>query len=186
MKMNRRILNLAVIFTLMAISLPGIILQAQWQETPRSMIGIGAFHNFQTESQALELRYRKHFSPNLSVVPRFSYYFPGNKIHEYYAGVDLNYTVNVRRKVQPYLLAGAYYNNWINHEQYGASAKKKNNFVVEGGCGLLFNIGCRFKPYLEWRYDTKWKEGSLGAGIFISFAKCRRGNGKCPAYPKSF
>ncbi len=160
---------------------------AQYFVKPKPMIGVGAFYNFQTESTALDVRFKMPLNKNFGVTPRFSYYFPGNRIHEYYAGFDLNYLMMPRRKVQPYLLAGVYYNNWINFEQYGAAVRKKNNVVVEGGCGLLFNLSCRLKPYLEWRYDTKWREGSLGVGLFLSFGKCGgSGNGKCPAYPKSY
>jgi len=157
---------------------------AQKHLIPKSKIGIGTFYNFQTESQAIELRFKKNLTKNIAVTPRISYFFPGNKIHEYYAGLDASYQMNIKRKVQPYIFAGAYYNNWINYEQYGASIRKKNNVPVEVGCGVEFNLWCRIKPYLEWRYDTKWKEGSLGAGLFISFGKCP-GRGlasKCPAY----
>lgn len=159
-------------------------LSAQWTRIPKSLLGLGVFHNFQTESQGIDIRYKKFISPALAVTPRFSYFFPGNPINEYYAGLDVNYHLNDRRKFQPYIFAGGYYNNWINYEQYGAPVRKKNNLVAELGCGVVFNIGCRIKPYVEWRYDTKWKEGSLGAGLFISFAKCP-GRGlasKCPAY----
>jgi hypothetical protein len=157
---------------------------AQWARIPKSLIGIGVVHNFQTESQGIDIRFKKFIAPDIAVTPRFSYFFPGNPINEYYAGLDVNYQLNKYRKFQPYFLVGGFYNNWINYEQYGAPLRKKNNLVADLGCGAVFNIGCRLKPYVEWRYNTKWKEGSLGAGLFISFAKCP-GRGlasKCPAY----
>ncbi len=157
---------------------------AQWTRIPKSQMGVGGFHNFQTESQAIEVRYKQFITPVISVTPRFSYYLPGNPIIEYYAGIDMNYHFNMNRKLQPYVFAGGYYNRWINFEQYGVSVKKKNNLLAELGCGMVLNIGCRLKPYVEWRYNTQWKEGSIGAGFLISFAKCP-GRGlasKCPAY----
>ena len=165
-------------------SLCSIQAKAQYKMKSKPMIGHGGFHNFQTESNASEVRMRFHMSGNLYAVPRFSYYFPGNKIHEYYAGADLHYHLSKRGKLQPYLLGGAYFNNWINHEQYGAPTRKKFNIAPEAGCGILFNIGCRIKPYIEYRYDIRWREASLGAGLYLSFGKCPKKNkfSKCPAY----
>lgn len=159
-------------------------LHAQCCEKPKSQLGIGGFYNFQTESNALEIRYKKFITKQLAVTPRLSYYSPGNKIHELYTGADLNYHLNTRRKLQPYIFAGGYYNNWINYEESGAALNKKNNLAAEMGLGIVYNKGCRLKPYAEWRYDTHWKEGSVGAGLFLSFSKCPRKKGyhKCPSF----
>jgi hypothetical protein len=159
-------------------------LSAQYNPRQKPLLGAGGFYNFQTESSAAEVRFKIPLYRNVFITPRFSYYTPGNKIHEYYAGADMNWHLNSGRKIQPYLLAGAYYNNWINYEQQGASVLKKNNISPEAGCGIVFNIGCRLKPYLEYRYDIRWREGSIGAGLFLSFSKCPKSNRhqKCPAY----
>lgn len=172
----------ALIFSILIIQ--GFLLSAQYNPKQKPLIGAGGFYNFQTESNAGEVRFKMPLYRNVFITPRFSYYAPGNKIHEYYAGADMNWHLNTRRRIQPYLLAGAYYNNWINYEEMGASILKKNNISPEAGAGIVFNISCRLKPYLEYRYDVRWREGSIGAGLFLSFSKCPKSNRhqKCPAY----
>lgn len=157
---------------------------AQWGENEKIMIGAGGFYNFQTESKASEIRVKIPIINSLYLTPRFSYYPPGNKINEYYAGADINWHFLTGRKIKPYLLAGGYYNNWINSAEYLGNNRKKNNIAPEAGCGIVFNIGCRLKPYVEYRYDVRWREGSLGAGLFFNFGKCPKNSRhtKCPAY----
>ena len=35
----------------------------------------------------------------------------------------------------------------------------------------MFFIGC-IDPYLEYRYDAKWKEASVCAGVLFNWGKC--------------
>jgi hypothetical protein len=184
MKTSHQSQILKSFFMILTFALFALQASAQYKVKVKPMIGIGGYHNFQTESNASEVRMRFHMSGNLYAVPRFSYYFPGNKIHEYYAGADLHYHLSKRGKLQPYLLGGLYFNNWINHEQYGAPTRQKFNIAPEAGCGILFNVGCRIKPYIEYRYDIRWREASLGAGLYLSFGKCPKKNkfSKCAAY----
>jgi len=149
----------------------------------KTLYGIGVFHNFQTEGIGIDLRAKIPVRPKLYALPHFTYFPAMNKIHEYYLGIDAHYHVLQYRKMQPYLLLGAYYDNWINHYDYANNKVKKNNFVVQGGAGVVFNMNC-LKPFIEYRYDTKWKEGLLGIGLYFSFGECfaKSRKSKCPAY----
>ena len=157
---------------------------AQKKQKEKTMFGLGAFYNFQTEGVAIDLRARIPVYKNTYVVPRLSY-FPGiNNIHEFYLGADVNYQFLKYKKLRPYALLGGFYDNWINSSDFISSKAKKNNFVLEGGAGVMFNLGC-LNPFIEYRYDTKWKEGSLGAGVYFKFGECfgkKRQKIRCPAF----
>ena len=149
----------------------------------KTMFGIGAFYNFQTQGAALDLRARIPVYTNTYVVPRLSF-FPGfNNIDEFYLGADANYQYYHYKKIKPYTLLGGFYDNWINAADFSSPRAKKNNFVFEAGTGVLFDLGC-LNPFIEYRYDTKWLEGSLGAGVYFKFCKCftKKKKIKCPAY----
>ncbi len=60
---------------------------------------------------------------------------------------------------------------------------RQKNIVVEAGGGLVRNNGC-IRPFLENRYDFKWKEDNLQIGIYIYPGACGgfQRKEKCPAY----
>ena len=149
----------------------------------KTLFGIGSFYDFQTKGVALDLRARIPVYTNTYVVPRLSF-FPGfNNVDEYYLGADANYQVYQYKKIKPYALVGGFYDNWINAADFTSKKAKKNNFVFEAGTGVLFDLGC-LNPFIEYRYDTKWLEGSLGLGVYFRFCKCfsHKKKIKCPAY----
>jgi opacity protein-like surface antigen len=158
---------------------------SQNSENKYGALGLGAMYNFQTESWGVDARLKIPLIDNLSLVPRFSYYLPGNKINEYYLGADVNYYIPTNDFLDLYILAGGYYNNWINNEQYYFGIDKKNNVVPECGGGVILNIGCRVKWYIEYRYNIKWKEGAVGTGILLTFQRCKSIQ-RCPAYKTIF
>jgi len=136
-----------------------------------TLYGIGAVYNFQTEGAAIDMRAKIPVWKNLFVSPRISYFPSFNLIHEYYAGADIGYNLFKYKKLRPYVFASAYYNNWINSSSFKSTKAKKNNFVAEGGGGIIFQFNCLY-PFIEGRYDAKWKEGSLGIGIMLKFGEC--------------
>jgi len=149
------------------------------------LFGVGAAYNFQTEGFAPELRAKIPVYRKLFLSPRLSY-FPGfNQIHELYAGADLGYHLFQYRKLKPYIFAGAYYNNWINSSEFDSNKAKQNNLAPEAGAGILFHFHC-FNPFIEGRYDAKWKEGSVVLGLFLKFGECFKGKGSivknCPNF----
>ena len=150
------------------------------------IIGIGGLFNFQTEGKAVDARVMLPLAEGFYFTPRASYFPSSNKIHEYYAGADIDYYLLLLRKVTPYVYLGGYYDNWINYTEFHNKLAKKNNMVPEGGAGLIFNFGC-INPYLEYRYDGKWKEGSLGAGLMITlgggcFSSKTPSSERCPHF----
>jgi hypothetical protein len=141
------------------------------QKKGLAMYGIGVMHNFQTEGTAIDLRANLPLLKKLYVSPRFSLFPAFNKIHEYYIGTDVDFQLSQKHKLIPYILAGGFYNNWINSSAFHNKRSQRNNFVFECGAGLMLSLKC-FHPFLEYRYDTKWLEGSLGIGIMLQFGEC--------------
>jgi len=148
-----------------------------------TLYGFGVIHNFQTSGTALDLRAKIPVYKNTYVVPRFSYFPMLNNIHEYYIGVDGNYHVYRYKNIIPYVHLGGYLDRWVNHQDFISNKAKKNNFVFEGGAGVVFDFNC-LNPFIEYRYDTKWKEGSLELGVYLRCAKCFKKKKKirCPAF----
>jgi hypothetical protein len=143
--------------------------------------GAGIIYNFHVEGFGAEARIKIPLIRNLSLVPEFSY-FPGfNEYHEYYAGGALHYELLNLGSYNFYVAAGGYYNNWLNYDEFTPDNRNKTNFVFEAGGGLVRNHGC-IRPFIEDRYDFKWKENSLRIGIYIYPRSCNGSGGKekCP------
>jgi hypothetical protein len=156
-------------------------------------IGIGGdiMYNFQTESFGAGARVSVFPNNRLSFVPQFSYYFAFNKVNEYYLGLGLEYKI-IRRKWNIYAIAHGAYNRWINSEESPMINSDPNNWNVEGGLGISNNRCLR--PFLEYRYNVKFRETHLRLGILYIFG-CKGGSSqgirsgnrnnnhnRCPAY----
>ena len=150
-------------------------------------VGVGAdvMYNFQTESFGAGARV--NFFPNkrLSFVPQFSYYFPFNKVEEYYVGLGLECKVLRRDRFSFYLILHGAYNSWLSYEHSALKGAQLNNWNCEGGIGITNNKCLR--PFLEYRYNIKFRETHLRLGLLYVFG-CR-GNGRrrhsvdrCAAY----
>jgi len=176
-------LNIKYILIFLSLFLIKNQLSAQKKEKESTLFGFGAIYNFQTNGGALDLRAKVPVYKNTYVVPRFSYFPSLNNIHEFYLGADANYHVYRYKNLIPYVHLGGYYDRWINSDEFITNKAKKNNFVFEGGAGVVFDFNC-LNPFLEYRYDTKWKEGSLELGLYLRFGKCfkRKTKIRCPAF----
>lgn len=136
-------------------------------------IGASAMYNFQTESFGYGIR--AEFPRNrFSIVPQVAYYPSFNKINEYYIGVGFHYSLLNFNRWSLYALIHPGYNRWINYATSGIENAKASNYNLEGGLGI--KIGKCFKPFLEYRYNIKWKETNLQAG-FVYFFGCKKGKG---------
>jgi hypothetical protein len=150
-------------------------------------IGVGAdvMYNFQTESFGAGARVSIFPNNRLSFVPQFSYYFPFNKVNEYYLGLGLEYKVIKRDKINIYGLVHGAYNQWLNYKESPLSNAKPNNWNLEGGIGISTNTCLR--PFLEYRYNLKFRETHLRLGILYIFG-CKHKHGaskthdRCAAY----
>lgn len=179
----RNFIALSVIFALILTISFNSYGQVKKKDREKTLFGIGAIYNFQTSGAALDLRAKIPVYKNTYVVPRLSY-FPGlNNIHEIYFGADVNYHIYRYKNMIPYAHLGAYYDRWINYDDFITTKAKLNNFVAEGGVGVVFDFNC-LKPFIEWRYDTKWMEGSLEIGLYLKFGDCFKKKKKirCPAF----
>ncbi len=155
---------------------------SQKNDVPEFGIGAAGIYDFQTKGLGAEMRGDFHIKENFSIVPEVSYYFPSNPIHELYAGVSLHYLFPIFKSWSFYLSASALYNDWFNAVEYSNGTKKPSNFAPEGGIGIVRSHGC-LRPFIENRYDTKWKEANLRVGVlwFFKSCKCFR-KADCPAY----
>lgn len=85
----------------------------------------------------------------------------------------------------PYAFISGYYDDWFNSSKFLNDVAKKNNFVYEAGTGIIIAYKC-FYPYAEYRYDAKWKEGTIGIGLMLKFGECfsskRQKIKKCPQF----
>jgi hypothetical protein len=99
-------------------------------------IGADAIYNFQTESYAAGLRVNFFPKSIVSFVPEFSYYFPFNKITEYYAGLAIECKIIGTDKYNLYAIAHGAYNSWLNYESSGFKGAQRSNWNLEGGAGI--------------------------------------------------
>lgn len=178
MRSNKILLRIFLFFIL-AFSFVSSV-NAQRETKPQWGYGAAVIYNFATAGFGADVRIKiPLYSPNLFVVPEISYYPGFNAYHELYGGAALHYELFNIRKFTFYLLAGAYYNYWINADDF-LPGQKKNNFTPEAGGGLVYSYGC-IRPFIENRYDFKWKEDNLRIGIYFYPGACGgRRKEKCP------
>ena len=154
-------------------------------------LGASAIYNFQTKSLGFGARLNMKPDNGFRVIPQFSYYPSFNKINEYYLGLGFEANLYKIKKYSLYALVHGGYNHWSNSSLSKMEGAQVNNWVFEGGLGVTRNKGC-WRPFAEWRYNVKWKEGNFRIGIIYVF-KCndkgyaainkrRRRPVSCPAY----
>lgn len=148
-------------------------------------LGAGAdvMYNFQTESVGAGVRVSVFPNNKLSFVPQVAYYFPFNKVSEYYLGLGLEYKFIQRDKVHFYAILHGAYNQWLNYEVSPMKGAHPNNWNLEGGIGVSTNTCLR--PFLEYRYNIKFRETHLRLGFLYIFG-CKSGasrsHERCAAY----
>lgn len=126
-------------------------------------VGGDIMYNFQTESFGAGARVSIFPNKRLSFTPQFSYYFPFNPTHEYYAGMALEYKFIRRSKIDVYLLGHGAYHSWLNYQDSPMQDAEKSNWNGEGGIGIV-GTKC-WRPFIEYRYNTRFKEAHLRLGI---------------------
>lgn len=147
--------------------------------------GAAVIYNFQAESFGADVRVRIPVTGKLYAVPEISYYPSFNRYHDLFAGGALQYDLFSVKSYAFYPLAGVYYHNWMNAEEYAPGQHKTHNLSPQAGAGLVRNRGC-WRPFIEDRYDFKWKEDNLRIGIYYYPGQCgksgkSRKKEKCPS-----
>ena len=146
--------------------------------------GISGIYDFQTNGIGVGARMYIPIAriDRLALSPQIDYFPPSNIVHELYAGLSVQYTVMYIRNWNLYGLAAGYYNRWLNYQKFDTKIAKQNSFAGEVGGGLMRAIGC-FHPFVEVRYDTRWREAHLEVGFLVSFGDCfHHAPDLCPAY----
>lgn len=144
--------------------------------------GVSGMYNFQTESFGAGVRGSIFPNKRFSYVPQFSYFF-GPKIKEYTIGLGIEGKFIKRDKINVYGLLHAGFNSWVNYKSSPLKGAKPNNFNFEGGLGISTNTCLR--PFIEYRYNVKFKETHLDLGFLYIFG-CRKGKilpeDRCPKF----
>lgn len=143
-------------------------------------VGASAIYNFQTESFGAGLRAEVIVTKRLSVVPQAMYFFPFNKVHEIFGGINLHYTAFRIRKFNFYAIAGGSANWWLNYSVSKYKKAKPFNVIAEVGAGVSYGYG-KIRPFLEYRYNPVWLEGSVHLGLTY-FPDWGGRKTICPAY----
>ena len=152
----------------------------QRREKQPTGFGAAVVYNFQTAGFGGDLRARIPVYNRMFIVPEVSYYPSFNPYHEMYAGAALHYELFSLGGYDFYLLGAPYYNNWINADDFAPTLRKQHNFTPEAGAGLVRYWGC-LRPFIETRYDFKWKENNLRIGIYWYPGSCGKNKKeKCP------
>lgn len=151
-------------------------LQAQ-----HTALGGEVIYNMQTSSYGAGLRVElahKYYS----IVPQVAYYPAFNKITEFYAGVSLHLNAIKAKSWTGYAILHGGYNGWINYQNSAVKNAQFSNWDAEAGAGVKLNR-C-FYPYVECRYNARWREASIRLGFAYTFGcKAKGGGGSgCPAY----
>ncbi len=145
-------------------------------------VGASAIYNFQTEG--IGIGARASICPNhrLSFVPQFSYFFPFNKVNEYYIGLAGEFKFIQRDRINVYATVHGGYNSWLNYTASSMEGAKANNWDMEGGIGIS-NYRC-LRPFIEYRYNLMHRETNVQVGFLYVFG-CRvkkSSGGHCDAY----
>jgi len=147
-------------------------------------IGLGGsiLYNPQTESFAGGLRVEIPYK-RISFIPQLTYYPSFNKISEYYLGVATHLDFMGTAKWKLYAIGMASYNRWSNYSSKPQLKAKPNNWDAEFGIGWTTRRCIR--PFIEYRYNIKWRETNLGIGIIYTFrcsSRKKRGSISCPGH----
>ena len=146
-------------------------------------IGVGPeiIYNIPINEPGFGLRAHLHLNDYLFLAPQVSY-FPGFvNVKELYAGLSVNLKIFYNNKWSPYITAGGFYNGWLIFASSGFTGAKINNLAFEGGAGITKNKGC-WRPFLEYRVNSKWWESNLRLGLLVYFGNCGKKHTVCPAY----
>jgi hypothetical protein len=163
-----------------------IICGPLWAVSQNIGVGADVMYNFQSESFGAGARVSIFPNRKLSIVPEFSYYFPFNKVNEFYAGLALEYKFIRTPRFNIYAIAHGAYENWLNYEKSPMKTAKPNNLDLEGGLGISTNA--RLRPFLEYRYNIRFLETHLRLGVLYIFGSNHGGGGsgghdrRCDAY----
>lgn len=146
-------------------------------------VGASAIYNFQSESFGVGARASIFPNNRFSFVPQVSYFFPFNKVTEYTLGLGLEGKFLVKPKFFMYGILHGGYNSWLSYNKSALEGAKPTNWNLEGGLGISTNRCLR--PFLEYRYNVKFRETHLNLGILYIFG-CSNGSSnagaECPTF----
>ncbi len=148
-------------------------------------LGGEVIYNFKPKSLGFGIRGEiPIIEDQLSVVPQISYFpaFSFSQVKDFNAGVAVHYAPFNFAIVSPYILAAGGYNKRTFLANSGKLGEAASTWSGELGLGVRMET-C-WRPFLELRYNFKWKEPTVRLGIMYMF-NCKEDK-KCPAYRESW
>ncbi len=159
-----------------------------YREVNSQQTGVGGalIYNFQTQSAGLDIRTeipikKIKLLDGLTVAPQLAYYPWFNKVTEFYIGSSLHLGVYTLGNWVFYGLANLSYNGWINYEKSRKNNAKFSNLGFDGGIGVT-NKSC-LRPFMELRYNLKWRESGIRMGLIYTIKCDKRGMVPCSKIP---
>lgn len=130
------------------------------------------------------VRSHMHFKRYFFLAPQITY-FPGLvNIHELYAGLSINAKLLPQHNWSFYATGGLHYNSYINYASSASPEANLHNVEFEGGGGFTKNFGC-YRPFLEYRINSKWMESNFRLGLMFYFGGCKEKSKQiCPAFTR--
>lgn len=144
-------------------------------------IGASAIYNFQTNGIGAGLRADIGLYRRFSIVPQVMYFPSSNKVHEFFGGINLHYRLFYLGKFYGYLIAGGSANYWVNYAESKWKRAKPFSVIAEVGGGIAYGVK-KFRPFIEYRYNPLWLEGSIHVGLMFYPERIGKSKGSCPAY----
>ncbi len=182
-----------------------ILLLLPFQMKPQASgniaIGSSGIYNLKNYGVGHGMRLILYPQFRLNIVGEFSYFLPlfvtkiplvnsfplTYKVHEYYAGVSVNYKIHMNHRINQYLIGNAAFNYWPNFRSSSKSNAKKHGTSFEAGYGIAGNR-C-FRPFIEARYNIIKLEPNVRFGFawifncvyFEGYGGDARKRYKCPS-----
>lgn len=149
--------------------------------TKAQHIGVGGsvMYNFQTKGVGAGARVSIFPARKLSIVPQGAYYFGFNKVHEFYAGLGIEYKLLRTNRFNIYAIGHGAYNHWLNAGSSTLEGASPANWNLEAGIGIS-TIGW-IRPFLEYRYNIRFQETHLQLGLLYIFGRSKNPSA-CPAF----
>lgn len=131
-------------------------------------IGMAGTANWIHGGIGADVRFKLELNERLRVIPQFNYSSLATlnvMVNEWYVGANVHYAF-IRKSVwRMDALGGVHYNRWPNYQNYNTNLAQLNNMVGEIGLALVKDNTC-ISPFIEHRYNLKWRDASTRVGVY--------------------
>jgi hypothetical protein len=160
------------------------ILLATTSLKAQTKFGIGTAGSYNWIHGGIGAEFRAYIGLNskMTIIPQFDYASLATTnvlVNEWFAGATFNYALFKLRNWKFEAIAGGFYNRWPNYQLYNSDMAQLNSVVAEVGGGIKNDNTCVI-PFVEHRYNVKWKDATTRIGVYVMLVGCRGYNGGRP------